>query len=244
MKNYRAKIYKHYSSNGSKNLIPIAIDGFKSRGPFFQDIIDNHFPKDKRIKILEVGCGYGAFGYLIQKNEYKSYLGVDGSQEQVEGAKRLGVSNIILMNLVDSLKSTKNDSLDLLIAIDVIEHFSKEELSDLIDEFYRVLKKGGKIITHQPNGSSPFGGSIRYGDFTHELAFTENSISQIFLSSGFVDVSSFEDKPITHGFKSYIRLFLWIFLVKPLYKSLLIIESGGVDKNIVLTKNFVTIVRK
>jgi len=243
MKNYREKIYKYYSNNSGRNLAPQTIEGFSSRKPFFDKIISNHFPKDKNKNILEVGCGYGAFGYFIQKAGYKNYIGIDGSESQVSEAKRLGI-NIILGNLVDYLKKLENNSVDLLIAIDVIEHFTKEELSDLIDDFYRVLKKDGVVITHQPNGESPFGNSIRYGDFTHELAFTRSSISQIFLSSGFNNVQSYEDEPIGHSLKSKIRLILWSYLVKPFYKFLLIVESGGVDKDIILTKNFLTVIRK
>ncbi len=244
MKNYREKIYKYYSTNSGRSLAPEDIDGLNPRKPFFMKLINEYFSSSKTINILEIGCGHGAFGYFIQKEGYPNYIGIDGSQEQVEEAKKLNIDNIILGDLVEYLQKLENNSLDLLIAIDVIEHFTKEELSVLIDNFYRVLKKDGTIITHQPNGESPFGNSIRYGDFTHELAFTRSSISQIFLSSGFKSVKSFEDKPIGHSLKSKLRLVLWNCLVKPLYKFLLIVESGGVDENIVLTKNFLTVIKK
>ena len=244
MKNYREKIYKYYSSQRKNKLAPESIKGFKPREPFFKMIINEHFPENKEIKILEIGSGHGAFGYFIQKAGYKNYIGVDGSEEQVKEAKRLGISNIIHADLVDYLRNLDNESIDLIVAIDVIEHFTKEELSDLVDDMYRVLKKDGIIITHQPNATSPFGNSIRYGDFTHELAFTDSSISQLFLSSGFSSVKSYEDKPIPHGLKSKVRLFLWEYLVKPIYKFALIVESGGIEKDIILTKNFLTVIRK
>ena len=244
MKNYRNKIYKYYSTNSGKPLAPKTVESFKHQEPFLQKTIDNYFPKDKNIKILEIGCGYGVFGYFIQNNGYTNYIGIDGSQSQVNEAKRLNINNIILGDLTEYLKGIKDNSLDLLIAIDIIEHFKKEELSDLIDDFYRVLKQNGTIISHQPNAESPFGNSIRYGDFTHELAFTRSSISQIFLSSGFNYVKSYEDKPIGHGLKSLIRLFLWQLIIRPIYKFLLIVESGSVDKEIILSKNFLSIIKK
>jgi SAM-dependent methyltransferase len=245
MENYREKIYKTYSNNSGRDLAPNALDGLISREPFFNNIIKKYFPVERNVRILEIGCGHGSFGYFIQKLGYKNYIGIDGSKSQVEAAKRLGIKNIILGDLTEYLRILDNSSLDLLLAIDVIEHFKKEELSDLIDEINRVLKKGGTFITHQPNAESPFEGSIRYGDFTHELSFTKASISQIFLSSKFSQVVSYEDKPLAHGVKSSIRLFFWSFLVKPIYKFLLIVESGGGDmKNTILTKNFLTIIKK
>jgi SAM-dependent methyltransferase len=244
VKNYRDKIYKHYTSNSGKNLSPMTVDGFKPRKPLLNKIIVDLFPKNKDISILEIGCGYGAFGYFIQKAGYTRYIGIDGSEEQVAEARRLNIKNIILGDLVEYLETLAENSLDLLIALDVIEHFNKEELSDLIDLFHHVLKKDGLIITHQPNAEGPFGNAIRHGDFTHELAFTRASISQIFLSSGFSKVESYEDAPIPHGIKSTIRLFLWCYFVKPCYKFLLMVEDGRLEKNIILSKNFLSVIRK
>jgi len=243
MKNYREKIYKYYSNISGRNLAPQTIEGFKSREPFFDKIINEHFPKNKDINILEIGSGYGSFGYFIQESGYKNYIGIDGSESQVNEAQRLGI-NIELGNLVEYIQNLEDKSIDLLIAIDVIEHFTKEELSDLVDDFYRVLKKSAKIITHQPNAESPFGGSIRYGDFTHELAFTRSSISQLFLASGFESVKSYEDKPLAHSVKSKVRRVLWDKMIRPIYKFALIVESGEVDEEIVLTKNFLTVIKK
>jgi len=244
MKNYRKKIYKYYLNSSGQDSMPRGIEKTSLQEPFFKNIIGNYFPKDKGIKIVEIGCGQGSFQYFIQQAGYKNSIGVDGSQDQITESKKLNIQHVIFGDLVEYIKKLDDSSLDLLIAIDVIEHFTKEELSDLIDSMYRVLKKDSMIITHQPNGESPFGGGIRYGDFTHELTFTRNSIAQIFLSSGFSRVRSYEDTPIAHGLKSYVRLVLWKYLVKPIYKFLLIVESGGVDKGIILTKNFLTIVEK
>jgi len=244
MKNYRKKIYRNYSSNSGKALAPDAISGLASIEPFYSKVIYNHFPSNKSIKILEIGCGYGSFQYFIHREGYTDSIGVDGSEEQVAEARRLGIGNVVLGNLVEYLKAQDDNSLDLLIAIDVIEHFSKEEVSDLIDDFYRVLKKEGLVITHQPNAEGVFGNAIRYDDFTHELAFTRHSISQIFLSSGFTTIHSYEDEPIAHGVRSTVRLFLWKGLVKPIYRFLLLVESGGVDKEMIFTQNFLTVVKK
>lgn len=244
MKNYRNKIYRYYSSNSGKALAPDTLSGLASIEPFYKKIINTYFSPNKNIKILEIGCGYGSFQYFINREGYTDSTGVDGSEEQVAEARRLGISNVILGDLVDYLKVQEDNSLDLLIAIDVIEHFSKDEISDLIDDFYRVLKKDGLVITHQPNAEGVFGNAIRYDDFTHELAFTRHSISQIFLSSGFTSIHSYEDEPIAHGIKSAVRLFLWKGLVKPIYRFLVLVESGGVDKEMIFTKNFLTVVKK
>lgn len=244
MKNYRNKIYKYYSTNSGRNLAPTLIEGLSIREPFYKNIIAKYFPPNKDSKIIEIGCGYGAFQYIIKQAGYTNSIGIDASDEQVSEAKRLGIKNVHLADIGDYLRETKDNSFDVLIAIDVIEHFTKEELSDLIDMFYRVLKKDGIIITHQPNAEGIFSNSIIYGDFTHELAFTRSSISQIFYSSGFKEISFLEDKPLKHSIKSIFRLYLWEYLIKPIYRFALTVESGGVEKEYIFSKNFLSIIKK
>lgn len=244
MHRYRSKIYKHYSSNRTLKLAPETIEGFKPREPYFKKLIRDHFPQNKKTKILEIGCGHGAFLYYVQQAGYIDTVGIDGSEEQVQEARRLGISHIKHVNIIEYLHGVDDDSLDLLIAFDVIEHFSKDELSDLLDEFHRVLKKGGKIICHQPNGEGPFGSFMRHWDYTHEIAFTRESIAQIFLSSGFTNINSYEDKPVVHGIKSFFRFLLWEYFIRNIYVCVNTIESGSCDKNAIFTKNFLSIVEK
>lgn len=100
-------------------------------------------------------------------------------------------------------------SLDVVVVFDVIEHFTRDELLPFVDQVHRVLKPGGRWIIHAPNSESPFFGAIRFGELTHELAFTRTSIAQLLLSSGFAEVCCFEDAPVVHGTKSALRWLLW-----------------------------------
>lgn len=243
-KNYRSKIYKYYSSRRIGKLAPDTVGGFKPRAPYFEKVIREHFPQDKTSKILEIGCGHGAFLYYVQEAGYANSEGVDTSQEQVQEAHRLGIVSVQQGNLVEHLQGIDGNTVDVLIAFDVLEHFTKDELSDLVDELYRVLKKGGIVISHQPNGEGPFGNFMRHWDFTHELAFTRQSIAQLFLSSGFAKVQSYEDKPVIHGMKSFVRYVLWEFVLRQIYRLRMVIETGGCDRNALFSLNFLTVAEK
>ena len=69
----------------------------------------------------------------------------------------------------------------------------------------RVLSPGGLCVGHAPNAGGIFGSMIRYGDLTHEQAFTPSSIRQMFRSLGYAEAESFEDKPEVHGLMSALR---------------------------------------
>ncbi len=44
-----------------------------------------------------------------------------------------------------------DDSVDEILARDILEHISHREVLDVLKEWYRVLKKGGKLIIQIPN---------------------------------------------------------------------------------------------
>jgi hypothetical protein len=83
-----------------------------------------------------------------------------------------------------------------------------------------------------PNAVSPFGGHIRYGDFTHETWFTARSVRQLAAAAGFGRVEVTGCPPPAHGVASAVRATLW----KPasgLLKLVLAVETGAVRGHIV-----------
>ena len=241
MHDYKQKIYRHYYTKRVGKNSPSDLGQLASREPFYRNIIDNFFPADKSSQVLDLGCGLGAFVYFMHSAGFENARGVDTSFEMTEIANDLGISNIEQGNVFDYLKKLPDDSMDVVTAIDLFEHFGKSELFDLVTEIYRVLKNGGVLISHQPNAEGIFGGGIRYGDYTHEQAFTRVSIAQVLLTCGFGEVTSYEDKPIPHGLKSWVRFCIWQVFIRPLYKFLVSVEAGGVDKDIIFTKNFLSL---
>jgi 2-polyprenyl-3-methyl-5-hydroxy-6-metoxy-1,4-benzoquinol methylase len=244
VKTYRQKIYQYYSSKRLEKLAPDTVEGFAPRRPYFDKVIRDHFPADRQSRILELGCGHGAFLYSIHKAGYVNAVGINGSEEQVREAGRLGIPGVTKGDLIEHLSACKEESLDLIIAFDVIEHFSKDEISILVDHVYRILKKGGKCICHQPNSEGPFGNFMRDWDFTHEMGFTRQSIAQLFLSSGFSSIQSYEDKPVVHGIKSLGRFVLWEFFIRQIYRFVRIVETGNCDAGTIFTQNFLTVANK
>jgi len=239
MKNYENKIYEYYNSVSNKSS-----DVNISRKLFFKEIILKHFPKDKSINICELGAGNGLFQATLYELGYSNSLGIDTSKEQVALAKQLNL-NVEEDNIYNFInKSIENNiKYDVIIAIDVFEHFDKEDLFDLISKLYMILNNDGIVVSHQPNAQSPFFGNIRYGDFTHYNAFTSTSIGQIYLANDFNYVKSYEDKPVRHTMKSKIRYILWEYFIRKIYCFLLTVETGSCRGKI-FSQNFLTIAYK
>lgn len=237
---YRQRIYASYVNAREEPLAPRTLAGLETRMPYFRQMIRRYLPSDRRAAILELGCGHGALLYALLQAGYTQARGVDGSAEQVEAAKRLGVTGITQADAMTALADTGTASVDVVIAFDLIEHLTKSELIPFVDEVNRVLRPGGRWIIHVPNGESPFAGRIRYADFTHELAFTRTSLIQLLKASGFSDVDCFEDRPVPHGLKSLIRAVLWQIIRMSLV-FYIAVETGGIDRKAVYSQNMLAV---
>jgi 2-polyprenyl-3-methyl-5-hydroxy-6-metoxy-1,4-benzoquinol methylase len=243
MHDYRTRIYAHYVNARQKSLAPETLEGLKPRVPFLRKLMRRHFPPDREAAILDLGCGYGALIHVAREAGYRYIRGVDGSPEQVAAAQRLSIEGVMQGDAVETLAGEPDGSLDCVVFFDLIEHFKKDELIGLVDAVYRVLKPQGRWILHTCNAESPFGMSSRYGDFTHELAFTRRSIAQLMLSSGFSKVNCFEDQPVPHGIKSTARWLLWK-VFRQLLRLYVAAETGDIGRDAIFSQNFLCVVFK
>ena len=231
MEDYRQRLYRHYESGtqGSE-------DSLRLRAAHLRRLIRRHFPPAKDAAILDLGCGHGTLLEVARGAGYRNLVGIDCSPQQVAEAGRRGITGIMEGNVLQVLESFPAESQDVVVAFDVIEHFTKDELLGCLDQVWRVLKSGGKCIIHAPNGASPFCGRIRYGDFTHELAVTQEALAQVGRACGFSRISCYEDEPVPHGVKSGIRWLLWKG-IRSLWRCYLAVETGAWDPGMIFSQN-------
>jgi ubiquinone/menaquinone biosynthesis C-methylase UbiE len=103
---------------------------------------------DKKIKHLDIGCGPGTFIGLIKKAES---IGIDISKNQILYAKKNYSNNHKSFYVFKKKIPLKDNSIDTITLIELIEHLNKIDLAKLMFECMRILKKNGKIIITTPN---------------------------------------------------------------------------------------------
>ena len=237
---FRDKLYGRYVSSGQANA-PRSLEALKGRTPLMRRTIRKFIPKDRSVRILDVGCGHGALIHALRKAGYNHVLGVDCSSEQVALAMKLGIDNIEVADLQTHLNTLPDDSLDVVVTFDVIEHLTRDELLEFATSVGRVLRQGGRWVIHAPNGESLFHGRVLFGDLTHELAFTRQSLSQLTSACGFRSLICEEDPPIAHGIASAIRVIVWKVIRTGLFIANFS-ETG--DSRAILTQNLFAVAEK
>lgn len=240
---YRSRLYARYAGAREGAPAPASTADLQPRAAYLTDLIRRHFPADRAARVLDLGCGHGALLHFARRAGYNNLRGVDTSPEQVAAARRLDIHGVELGDVLQTLRGLSEGACDVVVAFDVIEHFTKPEVLEVVDEVRRVLASGGRWILHAPNGESPFAGRIRYGDFTHELAFTHESLSQLLLCSGFSEVRCFEDRPVIHGVVSALRWVSWM-CIRALLRFYLAAETGDLAARSIFSQNLLAVAVK
>lgn len=239
---WRQKLYDSYVSSGQAGLSQDdMLAAVNNRRRVLDRMVERHFPADKSVKIVDLGCGFGTALYVAKEHGYKNVEGVDISPEQVEAAHKLGNTEVKQGDLGPYLASLPASSVGVVLILDVLEHLDRQELFDTVSAIARVLKPGGRLIAHIPNAQGIFSANIRYGDLTHELAFTPTSCRQLLTVHGFKQIECFEETPVAHGLKSTLRAIIWA--VGSLGPRLLFAAETGQTKP-VLTMNMTCVADK
>lgn len=190
--------------------------------------------------VLDIGCGQGHLVKLLLADGYDA-RGIDVSPEQVALARASGIDQIEHGDY-HQLLGAQSGELAAVTAIDVLEHLTKAEVLVTFNMVAKALSPSGVFIARVPNAASPFGGRIRYGDFTHESSHTARSVRQVAAAAGLGPVSVHACPPVPHSLISMIRLALWKW-VSASYKIALAAETGTLRGHIV-TQNLAFVAYK
>jgi 2-polyprenyl-3-methyl-5-hydroxy-6-metoxy-1,4-benzoquinol methylase len=237
---WRERLYGSYVSKYIGAQIAPSPAGVAWDALYYQANLAPHLPAIPGA-VLDIGCGHGSLiAYLLARG-YGNMIGIDLSAEQVEAAHRLGLKQVEQAEATEYLRQHVHE-FDLITAFDVLEHLSREELFGVLDGVYASLNPNGRLVIQTVNGASPMASRIRYGDLTHETAYTPSSVRQALLTVGFRTVSVHEVVIPVHGWKSLIRRVCWRFL-RLAFLIPLAIEAGAV-RGQVLTSNLIAVADK
>ena len=145
--------FTKYQKRGSYHWHQISRSLFKYNAYVsarYQQVVQA-IPEKQYQKILDIGCGDGVLAWLIYQKTKGNIIGVD---TDIIGLKTAKKKHQLLKTNVQFKKASayklpfKSDSIDVVIAAEIIEHLSHPRR--MLKEVARVLKPTGKVIITTP----------------------------------------------------------------------------------------------
>jgi ubiquinone/menaquinone biosynthesis C-methylase UbiE len=177
------------------------------------------------VKLLDFGCGTGAVTWYTAREGFNAY-GFDGSETAIKKAKiRMQEENVYAdLTVADAGHLPYEDKFfDGVIDSAVIYANRIEQIPGILQEVYRVLKKGGKIFSTGlfNKDTTGFGTGENLGNNTYrELTegclshrgtvhfFTIDEIKELWENTGFKDIKIDKFKRTDNGGESTVGYFI------------------------------------
>ncbi|OVZ85371.1 hypothetical protein CBW54_12835 [Yersinia kristensenii] len=116
---------------------------------------------------LDLGCGRGEWLSLVQDLGFDA-RGVDLDEGMLSYCHDMKL-NVENKDILSFLQTIPDESISLVSSFHVIEHIGFENLKELVQESYRVLKPGGLLIMETPNAENIIVGTNNFFlDPTHD----------------------------------------------------------------------------
>jgi len=227
---YRSKLYGSYVF-GHQGVLPEE----RNQARMAADVL-RHLPARRDVRILDLGCGQGMLVRFLRANGYSQVTGIDVSADQIALAHELGTDGVREADLFETAEAEAG-RWDVVVALDVVEHFDRPDVQRLFSALARLLRAGGTLVLRTPNGSSPYSGRYQFSDLTHGVIYTDRSLEQVAAATGFTDVAVFPVRPAGDGVRQRIRRALWT-VIEAMMILPLVVETGQLRGHVV-TQNLV-----
>lgn len=244
MYQYRKTLYnKYYQTQSGRRSEREINDKLKQDSWHFQQEIIPLLPKVvSQPNIIDIGCGFGSLVHALQQQGYQKVRGIDLSPDQVAEAEKIGIKGVEQADLIEYLKKHPN-TFDVIIGIDIIEHFSKDELVEILEIIQLGLCSKGIAVFRTPNADALFSSLYMFGDFTHETILNNSSAEQLFHSTGFSKVTvTGSCMKIKNPIKEFLRIILW--KLTKVFSKTFIFASGRSSKGLIFSPNIIISAQK
>ena len=170
---------------------------FRGFRAFVRPLVADALPGNGSAQILDCGCGTGA--NLLMLREFGRAFGFDLSWQGLEFARDYGQTRIARASIIQI--PFNSVSFDLVTAFDVLYSLSEEQEAAALDEIFRVLVPGGRLIVNVAalnvlrGNHSVFGSEVRrstrrrlrgvleaHGFEVHRLTYTNFSLFPLMLA--------------------------------------------------------------
>lgn len=193
--------------------------------------------------VVDVGCSFGWLEKEIIELNPRRIIGIDPEKNALAFARK----NVAGVEFIDGSATNiplSDSTADVVVLFDVIEHVSRNMELTVLEEIFRVLKKGGILLFSTPN-TNIWSNLFDIAWYFGHRHYTQETIGKLMTKSGFI-VKKLE---IRGSILSSLYL-TWFYIAKRILKNgqprnefLEKLDDGGYKKK-GITDIFLTAVKK
>jgi 2-polyprenyl-3-methyl-5-hydroxy-6-metoxy-1,4-benzoquinol methylase len=227
---FRDALYRRYVSTFKGERTGSAFDWWDHKYlPLLSDL-------DRSAPILEIGCGDGSLLAYLARRGFSHAIGIDISEEQVALARGRDVHAEVHDIFAFLEQPQHTGAFAAILAVDVLEHFSRSEVTRLAPLLNAALHPRGRLLIQTANGAGILPGQVIYGDLTHLTIFTPQSLGQLLRPVGFSELTFYETGPVPIRLRGKLDLAAWL-AIKACLNAVRRIETG--KRQAIWTENFI-----
>ena len=133
---------------------------------------------------VDLGAGRGEMVQLMREHGLAAY-GIDSDKSVVAAAKNRDI-DVRLQEIETFLNSELQSTLDVITAIQVVEHVETLTLENWFEKIQKLLKPGGVFIAETPNPHAIDAFKAFWIDTTHVRPYYPESLLHMAQAAGFV----------------------------------------------------------
>ena len=163
------------------------VDFIEAFRPSFEELLSQLSYLGTWLPVSGIGVDLGAGrGELVQlmRDHGLSTFGIDSDHSVVASALKRGL-DVRLYDIESYLDGCTSSSLDVVTAIQVVEHVDTDQLISWFEKIQRVLKPGGVFIAETPNPHAIDAFKAFWVDVTHVRPYYPESLLHMAQSAGF-----------------------------------------------------------
>ncbi len=146
------------------------------------DLICRKLKLEPGMKVLDIGCGWGALARYMNDNYRVKVCGISVSKEQINYARARDSKNEI--NWIMDDYRTLNDKFDRIVSVGMFEHVGYKNYAVFMRKVRQLLKKDGLFLlhtigsNHQRKGTDPW---INKYIFPNGMLPSETNLTKSFI---------------------------------------------------------------
>jgi len=165
--------------------------------------VSNYLKKKYKIPVgnaIEYGCGYGDWlGSTLATHK----LAIESNIDLVRHVESEYKIEIKCGNILSVLPELSQDTYDLVLVSNFLEHFENDDVSFILRKTYKIMKPKSLLVIIQPNYRYCY--KHYFDDCTHRSIHTHLSVSDLLAMNGF-GLEFIEPKFLPFSFSSKLPI--------------------------------------